>query len=327
MVQAGQRRDAKQRIRAAAHKARHHREGLRRLQRTRHQRGLQPHAGAGILEGASDPGEQLRFLLCPAPPFSETDRRGSHPLIPVLHHSGKGVPLQDPAALQGPQGVQATEGIRSAPGQLLKEGHGRRITAFNEEALRRESPPARRMTQMADKLGRGRLVETRAPAIDRAVNPYHPVDTSEILASFEVAIANLVADPGHHEDHVLNDPARKIRQVEGPVGTDARVDRPEAFIRGGEELLLRRIVAGGFRAQAGLQLQAADEVPTGLRDKDVAARLRSVLVPVVVAGAGRDGIRAKPAVLAQLHRTERDSRGHPDRIHQLRLCRDIGVDA
>ena len=151
----------------------------------------------------------------------------------------------------------------------------------------------------------------------------NPVDPAQVQAAFEIAFFNLPFKIRHHEDDVLNDTVIHICDVEGAVGPNPAVHRTKAFIRRGKEFLFRRIKPGGLQLDVAGQLEAANEMPAGFRNEDVAVGVVGELISIVETGAGDDRVSSKPAVGPQLQRAERDLRRDPNGKDLLRIAGDV----
>ena len=257
--------------------------------------------------------------------FGAAQRSGADAFVRVIHRSGIRRPVERAAAVERPQRVEAAQGIRSTQRKFAERGRDLRIAPLDQQPLRGQPVPAIRVAEQLHKFGGRGTGKPRRLAIDRLVFRDDAPDATEVVAFVEMPFPDLFRQPRHHENDVLDDAVIEVGDVERTIRADARIDRTEAFVGRGEKLLLRGMETRCHGRDATAELEPAEQMPAGLGDKDIAARIGGKLVPVVAANAGRDGVGAQPPVVAKFERAERDGRRHANGKNFRRPAGDVHV--
>ena len=165
--------------------------------------------------------------------------------------------------------VQPRPRIAGAGGQRGQRRRDRAIAALDEQPLRGVAPPAVRMLEHRDQIGRRLRRERRTrPASRRLV--HDAIDAPEPGRLDQAAGADLVLQVLRLVLPVLDHAAVHVGDVERAVRRRQQVHRPEPLVGRGEELAARMRVGRGEPAVgAFLQGVASHQVAGGLGDEHV----------------------------------------------------------
>ena len=157
-------------------------------------------------------------------------------------------------------------GLAAESGERGGEGL---VTALDEQTLGGLAAPFVAAAEFGDEVGRLQAGERRHPGRLMSLG-HHAPEAAEVQRGDEAAILALLTQIRSERDAVLDHAVMHVHEVEGALRTRERVDRAEALVGRGHELLLVVERRSLDQALVGIEHQALHEITGGLADERIA---------------------------------------------------------